>query len=67
LIGLFAEFLEKRPDALGRFFKMGIKAVDRALVESCLDKIPVEIDREYICEFISNGQKRLIELIGKLV
>ena len=57
LIRLFVEFLSGNKDALSLYNDMNIPAVDRGLIESCIDKVPVNVNRKYICEFILNGQQ----------
>ena len=59
LISLFIDFLKNNNDALCLFLGMGIPEANREMVETCLNKIPYEVNREYIHKFIQNGQKRL--------
>jgi hypothetical protein len=59
LIQLWEEFLQNSREASRRFAELAIPAIDRAAVEACLDKVPVEASREFIREFLLNGQERL--------
>jgi hypothetical protein len=59
LIRLFVEFLEGNKDAFNHFMDMDIPEASQAMIESCLDKVPLEVDREYVRKFISNGQELL--------
>ena len=66
LIGLFVEFLENNPDALECFTELAIPEIDRGMIESCMDKVPVDADREFICQFLMNGQEQISEAVKRL-
>ena len=59
LIKLFVELMDGNRPAFSDFEDMGIAEIDRAMIESCMDNIPVKADREYICKFILTGQSVL--------
>jgi hypothetical protein len=66
LIELFAEFLGNSREAFDCFTELGIPEVDRVMIESCMDRVPVEADREVICEFLLNGQAQINAAIQRL-
>jgi len=66
LIQLFGEFLESSGEALDCFVELDIPEVDRAVLESCMDKVPLDVDRGVICEFILNGQSQINEAVQRL-
>jgi hypothetical protein len=66
LIRLFVEFLAEIKDALNLLTDMDIPEVNREMIESCMDRVPVEADREYICEYILNGQEHLTAAMERL-
>jgi len=59
LIRLFAEFLENNKGAFDAFTEMDIPQVSHAMIKSCMDRIPIDIDREYVCAFVMSGQELL--------
>jgi hypothetical protein len=59
LIRLFKEFLESNKKALAVIADMDIPKASREMIEFCMDNVPVKADREYIREYILNGQDRL--------
>ena len=67
LIGLFIEFLESSEKALDCFMWFGIPDIDRGMIESCMDKVPVDIERETVYEFILNGQKQINAAVRRLI
>ena len=66
LIQLFADFLESCLDALEIFEKLNIPPIDREMIMDCMDKVPIEVDREVICGFILNGQTEVITTVERL-
>jgi len=66
LIQFFVEFLESCPDALECLEKLNIPTIDREMIESCMDKIPIDVDRAIICEFVLNGQTQVTAAVEQL-
>lgn len=62
LIELFQELLLKRPKALQYFTKQIIPKLDRNLILSCCDKIPVKVDRDFLCNFILSADRQISQL-----
>jgi hypothetical protein len=67
LIGFFTEFLENNEDAIATLVDMDIPVVERSMIESCMGKVPVEADRQYIREYILNGQAILTATIERIM
>ena len=67
LIQLSAEFLENSKEALDCFAELDIPSVDRSLIESCMDRLPVDADRGFICGFILNGQEQINAAVQRLL
>ena len=66
LIRFFVEFIAGNKDAFNCFIDMDIPAVERGLIESCMDKIPFNVKRGIVSEFILNGQERVTSALGQL-
>ena len=66
LIRLFVEFLGRSRDAYAAFSDMDIPLIDLAMVESCVDRVPIKADRKYVREFILNGQEQLAAATRRL-
>jgi len=66
LIQLFSEFLEQSQKALDCFEELNIPNVDRELIEICMNRVPIDVEREIICEYILNGQEQITAAIEQL-
>ena len=61
LINNFMELLQNNNDALEYFESMQYPTIDKALVERCLDQVPIAVDRGFICSFILNANDQINE------
>jgi hypothetical protein len=59
LFRLFDDFLRTNRSALDCFTGMNIPYVDKNLIETCIDRVPVDVDRTFICDFIMSSQDRI--------
>ena len=64
LIRFFSEFLMSSDDALEMYRQMDLPEITDKIIDECFDEIPIEVDREYIRNFILNGQARINDIIG---
>ena len=67
LIRLFIELLANNEEALAVFAGMNIPAVNRELIEACINRVPISVNRNYVVEFILNGQRQLSSAIDHIV
>ena len=42
---------------------LDMPAITEQMVEVCMDRVPIDVDRVFITRFVLNGQKRLNELL----
>ena len=63
IIRFFREFLSENADARQMLREMKLPEITEELLDSCLDAVPIEVDREFIKTFILNGQAVVKELI----
>ena len=59
LIELFVEFLKNDTHALQCFVNLKYPKIDKELIGNSLDKVQVEIDRDFICSFILNANEQI--------
>ena len=64
LIRFLREFLASCDDALEMYREMDLPVITAEIIDECLDEIPIEVDRDYVRDFILNGQARVNEIIG---
>ena len=64
LIRFLREFLASSDDALEMYREMDLPVITAEIIDECLDEIPIEVDRDYVRDFILNGQARVNEIIG---
>ena len=63
LIGFLTSFLEHNRAAFDMFRNLDIPEIDREMIENCLDNVPIEVDRDYIIDFILNGQEQIKDFV----
>lgn len=59
LLKFFFEFLEKNNKAKELFKTLDIPVITKEIIMDCINKIPVDVNEEFIVDFILNGQKRI--------
>ena len=64
LIRFLREFLASCDDALEMYRELDLPVITAEIIDECLDEIPIEVDRDYVRDFILNGQARVNEIIG---
>ena len=57
------EFLNRQPRAKDMLAALDMPAITEQMVEVCMDRVPIDVDRVFITRFVLNGQKRLNELL----
>lgn len=57
LIKFFFEFIDNNLQAKQMFKLLDIPAITKDMIETCLEKIPISVDKHFIISFILNGQK----------
>ena len=60
LIELFLELLEKRPKAIQHFKELNHLKIDQQMILTCCDKIPIEINRDFLINFILNADYHML-------
>lgn len=63
LIRFFKEFIQAVPIAKEMYAQMDIPEITERIINDCLDEIPIEVDRDFICKFILNGQAVVKDII----
>ena len=63
LIRYFREFIRDNPDVQEMYRTLDLPVITKEIIEECLCEIPYEVDREYICDFILNGQQVVQDII----
>lgn len=56
LVGFFRDFLRDNQQAKELYRSMTLPTITEAVINECLDEIPIEADRDFIRAFILNGQ-----------
>jgi len=59
LITFFFELLKKEPMAYRYFCGLNLPAIDRSLILSCYEKVPLDVDREFLCDFIISADEQI--------
>lgn len=57
LMKFFFEFIDNNLQAKQMLKSLDIPAITKDMIETCLDKIPISVDKNFIINFILNGQK----------
>lgn len=65
IIKLFKDFIYENKVAAGVVHNLKIPDVTPEMIDECMNNIPIEADREYIKEFILNGQSIIKEHIER--
>jgi hypothetical protein len=63
LIESFLELLDKRPKAIQYFKELNHPKIHDKIILSCCEKIPIEINREFLTNFILNGNSQILSKI----
>ena len=57
LMKFFFEFIDNNLQAKQMFKSLDIPVITKDMIETCLEKIPISVDKNFIISFILNGQK----------
>ena len=57
LMKFFFEFIDNNLQAKQMFKSLDIPVITKDMIETCLEKIPISVDKNFIINFILNGQK----------
>ena len=63
LIRFLGEFVQSNFTARAMYRDIQLPQITKQIIDECLDEIPLEVDREYIRDFILCGQTKVQELI----
>ena len=63
LIRFLRELIQTCEDAREMYQQMNLPQITESIINECLDDIPVEVDRDFIRDFILNGQSVIREII----
>jgi hypothetical protein len=66
LIALFLELLEKEPKALQYFKDLRLPRIDMRMIPACADKIPINVDHKFLCDFILNGDGQIRQCVQQM-
>ena len=64
LIRFFCEFVVNCAVAHEMYRQMELPEITAETIYECIDEIPIEVNRDYIRDFILNGQERIREIIS---
>ncbi len=64
LIRFFREFVTNCKKAKEMYRQMKLPEITGAIIDECMNEIPIEVNREFIRAFILNGQERVKEIIS---
>lgn len=59
LLKFFFEFIEKNSKAKELFKTLDIPEITKGMIMDCINKIPVDVNKEFIVDFIMNGQETI--------
>ncbi len=63
LIRFFKEFMRDSEQAREMCHRMTFPEITKETINECLDEIPIEVNRQFITDFVLNGQQRMSEII----
>ena len=64
LIRFFRDFLRDSEQAREMCHRMTFPEITKETIDECLNEIPIEVDRQFITEFVLNGQEKINEIVG---
>ncbi len=64
LIGFLKSFVENSKSALEMYREISLPTITRQTVEKCINEIPIDVNCQYICDFILNGQEKVNAIIN---
>ncbi|MBC7766215.1 MAG: hypothetical protein H7Y41_06985 [Hyphomonadaceae bacterium] len=59
LIALFIEFIKNNDEALIHFKNLNDSLINKKLILNVLDSIQIEVNRDFICDFILNAKEQI--------
>lgn len=59
LIELFIKLLKQEPMAFQYFSSLKLPAIDCGVILSCCEKIPIDVDHGFLCNFILNADRQI--------
>ena len=63
LIRFFRELMQNDEKAREMMRTMDLPSITESMIDDCIDEIPIEVDRDFIRNFILNGQSVIREII----
>jgi len=64
LIRFFKEFMRDSEQAREMCHRKTFQEITKETINECLDEIPIEVNRQFITDFVLNGQQRMSEIIN---
>lgn len=55
----FAEFLQNNAQAKEMLAQLDISEITEQMILNCMQQIPIKVDRDFVVEFILNGQRKM--------
>lgn len=65
IIKLFTEFLSDNSTAFDMFCDLDIPIITEEIINQCLDEVPISVDRQFIIDFVLNGQDIIRQFISE--
>lgn len=62
-IRFFREFLSENTDAHAMYKKLSLPVITEEIIQDCMNRIPIEVNRDFIKSFILNGQTMIQDII----
>lgn len=63
LIKFLREFISTAPEALKMYKTLRLPVITRKMIEECINETPFNVDTDFICEFILNGQAEIQSIL----
>ena len=64
LIRFFSDFVTNCKQAAEMYKRMDLPVITAPVIEACMDDIPVEVNRDFVRDFILNGQEKIREIVN---
>ena len=65
LIKFFQEFVKNCDKAFEMYKSIALPNITRHMIEKCINEIKIDIDQDFVCQFILNGQCKINEILDK--
>ena len=62
-VQIFRDFTTDCKEAAEMYRRMNLPEITAPVIEACMDEIPVEVNRDFVRDFILNGQEKMRDII----